>query len=66
MVIPDRFSPVVTRQLLYTGVTRAKKKVILIGNLDIMKAAIRMNTKRHSGIQEYLGKKLESNYLEKK
>ncbi|MCM2283956.1 MAG: AAA family ATPase [Desulfobacula sp.] len=66
MVIPDRFSPVVTRQLLYTGVTRAKKKVILIGNLDIMKAAIRMNTKRHSGIQEYLGKKIESNYLENK
>ncbi len=66
MIIPDRFSPVVTRQLLYTGVTRAKKKVILIGNLDIMKAAIRMNTKRHSGIQESLGKKLESKYLEKK
>ncbi len=66
MVIPDRFSPVVTHQLLYTGVTRARKKVILIGNLDIMKAAIRMNTKRHSGIQECLGKKLESNYLEKK
>ncbi len=58
MIIPDRFSPVVTRQLLYTGVTRAKKKVILIGNLDIMKAAIRMNVKRHSGIKEYLGKKL--------
>jgi exodeoxyribonuclease V alpha subunit len=66
MVIPDRFSPVVTRQLLYTGVTRAKKKVILIGNLDIMKAAIRMNTKRHSGIHESLGKKIESKYLEKK
>jgi exodeoxyribonuclease V alpha subunit len=66
MVIPDRFSPVVTRQLLYTGVTRAKKKVILIGNLDIMKAAIRMNTIRHSGIKECLGKKLESKYLEKK
>lgn len=66
IVIPDRFSPVVTRQLLYTGVTRAKKKVILIGNLDIMKAAIRMNTKRHSGIQDCLGKKLESEYLEKK
>jgi exodeoxyribonuclease V alpha subunit len=66
MIIPDRLSPVVTRQLLYTGVTRAKKKVLLIGDLDIMKAAIRMNTKRHSGIQEYLGKKLESKYLEKK
>ncbi len=66
MVIPDRFSPVVTHQLLYTGVTRARKKVILIGNLDIMKAAIRMNTKRHSGIKECLEKKLESKYLEKK
>ncbi len=58
MVIPDRFSPVVTRQLLYTGMTRARKKVILIGNLDIMKAAIRMNVKRYSGIEPYLDKKI--------
>nr|NJM01628.1 ATP-binding domain-containing protein [Desulfobacula sp.] len=26
LIIPDRFSPIMTRQLLYTGVTRAKKK----------------------------------------
>lgn len=58
MIIPDRFSPVVTRQLLYTGVTRARKKVILIGNLNIMKAAIQMNAKRHSGIERYLNEKL--------
>lgn len=58
MVIPDKYSPVVTKQLLYTGVTRARKKVILIGNLDIMKAAIRLNVKRYSGLEEYLKIKL--------
>jgi exodeoxyribonuclease V alpha subunit len=58
MVIPDKYSPVVTKQLLYTGVTRARKKVILIGNLDVMKAAIRLNVKRDSGLEEYLKIKL--------
>jgi len=58
MFIPSRFSPVVTKQLLYTGVTRARKKVIIIGNLDIMKAAISVNVKRHSGVEEYLGKQI--------
>ncbi len=58
MVIPNRFSPVVTKQLLYTGVTRARKKVILFGDLDVLKAAIRMNVKRYSGIEESLEKNL--------
>lgn len=58
MIIPDRFSPVVTRQLLYTGVTRARKKVILLGDLEMLKTAISMDIKRHSGVAEHLENKL--------
>ena len=50
IIIPDKFSPVVTRELLYTGVTRARKKVILVSNRAIIKNAIAFNVKRYSGI----------------
>ncbi len=50
MILPDRISPVVTRQLLYTGITRAKTKVIIVGNIDIIKNAINLSVKRNSGL----------------
>jgi exodeoxyribonuclease V alpha subunit len=58
IILPDRLSPVVTRQLLYTGVTRAKEKVIIIGNLNIIKQAIGLSVKRNSGLTQYLDKRL--------
>ncbi|MBT3387127.1 MAG: AAA family ATPase [Desulfobacula sp.] len=50
MILPDKISPVVTRQLLYTGITRAKTKVIIVGNIDIIKKAINLSVKRNSGL----------------
>jgi exodeoxyribonuclease V alpha subunit len=50
IVIPDRLSPVLTRQLLYTGVTRAKKRVIIAGRLDILKQAVTASVNRRSGL----------------
>ncbi|RLC02179.1 MAG: exodeoxyribonuclease V subunit alpha, partial [Deltaproteobacteria bacterium] len=58
IVIPSQMSPVVTRQLLYTGVTRAKKRVIIVGNLEIIKAAMKMSVKRNSGITKLLEKEI--------
>lgn len=54
MIIPDRVSPVVTRQLLYTAITRAKKKVIILGDLKIIKTAMSVDLKRNSGITKCL------------
>ncbi len=50
IIIPDYLSPVMTRQLIYTGVTRAKQKVILAGRLDIIKQAVSLSVKRTSGL----------------
>ncbi len=58
LVIPDRLSPVVTRQLLYTGVTRAKDRVIILGQMAVIKAALAQDTTRHSGIASRLEKTL--------
>ncbi len=58
VILPDRLSPVITRQLLYTGVTRAKNKVIIIGDLNIIKKAMESSVTRHSGLTEYLDTQL--------
>ncbi|MCG8638738.1 MAG: exodeoxyribonuclease V subunit alpha [Desulfobacterales bacterium] len=56
ILIPDRLSPVLTRQLLYTGVTRARKKVIIAGNLEIIKSAVAVSVSRTSGLTRGLDK----------
>ena len=60
IILPDKLSSVVTRQLLYTGVTRAKAKVIVVGDLNIIKKAISLSVERNSGMTEYLTHKIKS------
>ncbi len=54
LVLPDRESPVLTRELLYTGITRARKSVELWSDAEIFAAAIRCKISRQSGLQEAL------------
>jgi len=61
IVLPDKLSPVMTRQLLYTGVTRAKQKVIIAGNISILKKAISVSIKRNSGLAVQLDNKIFNN-----
>ncbi len=63
IILPDMLSPVLTRQLLYTGVTRAKEKVIIMGDLKIIKKAMGISVKRNSGLTEYLDNALQNAYL---
>jgi exodeoxyribonuclease V alpha subunit len=50
LVLPGKPLPVVTRELLYTGITRAKQCVQLITGTDVLKAGIASPTRRHSGL----------------
>ena len=61
IIVPDKLSPVMTRQLLYTGVTRAKTKIIIVGNIDIIKKAINLSVKRNSGLSMCLEKEITDN-----
>jgi len=58
MILPDKISPVVTRQLLYTGITRAKTKVIIAGDINIIKKAVNFSVKRNSGLTMCLEKEI--------
>ncbi len=46
MCIPPERSPIMTRELIYTGLTRAKKHAILVGNLDVLSASILAQVER--------------------
>ena len=63
IIVPDKLSPVMTRQLLYTGVTRAKTRVIIAGDIHIIKKAIRVSIKRNSGLSTSLEKKIRERNL---
>ncbi len=60
LVLPERRSPVVTRELLYTAVTRARQKVTIIGGRDVIAEAIRTPVERASGLREALKTRLKS------
>lgn len=50
LVLPDAASAVLTRELLYTGVTRARRWFSLMGSGERVAAAIEQSTRRHSGL----------------
>lgn len=53
MVIPPSAPVLLTRNLLYTGITRAKKLLIVIGSEKIMKFMIQNvdSKKRNTGLE---------------
>lgn len=54
LVLPDSYSPLLTRELLYTAVTRAKQKLTLFANKNSITLAVRQPTERRSGLAERL------------
>ncbi|OOG40627.1 exodeoxyribonuclease V subunit alpha [Rhodanobacter sp. C05] len=54
LVLPTETSNVLTRELLYTGITRARRWFSLIGSEAIVDLATRQRTRRYSGLAERL------------
>lgn len=54
VVLPERASRIVTRELLYTAVTRASDRVTLVGSREVIEAAIRKPIRRASGLEHRL------------
>lgn len=54
MILPDKPSPVLTRELVYTGLTRARARVELWSNPPILQTAIANLLKRESGLRDLL------------
>jgi len=55
LVLPPEPSPVLSRELVYTGVTRARRRVTVAATPDVLRAALAARVERDSGLAERLG-----------
>ena len=54
LILPDQDYPVLTRELLYTGITRAKNHISIWGKEEIIKTTILRKINRNSGLKDAL------------
>jgi exodeoxyribonuclease V alpha subunit len=54
VILPTRDSALLTRELLYTAVTRARRHVRVIGTIDAIVAAVDREVQRASGLRRPL------------
>lgn len=54
LLFPGTDSPVLTRELIYTGITRAREKVDIWGSEEVFVSAVSRRTDRQSGLREAL------------
>jgi exodeoxyribonuclease V alpha subunit len=57
VILPDEDLPLLTRELLYTAMTRARRSVLLIGDPDLLARAVSRTVERFSGVAERLKKR---------
>jgi len=55
VVLPDPRSPILTRELLYTAVTRARGELIVVASEEAIRAAVVRPVARASGLRRLLG-----------
>ena len=53
-LLPDPDSPILTRELLYTAVTRARRRLLLAGSEAAVRAAVTRPVARASGLRRWL------------
>lgn len=54
LVLPDDAPAVLTRELLYTGITRARRWLTLVGTQAAVEHTLAQRTRRYSGLAERL------------
>ncbi|WP_129785277.1 exodeoxyribonuclease V subunit alpha [Promicromonospora panici] len=55
VLLPDEASPLLTRELFYTAVTRARRRVRVVGTPEAVRAAVLRRARRASGLAVRLG-----------
>lgn len=54
LILPEPGSPLLTRELLYTAITRAEHRVTLIGSVEALVEAVHRPAQRASGLRDRL------------
>lgn len=54
VIMPNKDIPMLTREILYTAVSRARRSVTIIGSKDVIQAGLSRRVERYSGVREQL------------
>ncbi|MCJ7617671.1 MAG: ATP-binding domain-containing protein, partial [Desulfobacterales bacterium] len=54
LVLPDKDYPVLSRELIYTGITRASQSVTILGKEEVLRTSISRVIERKSGLHDSL------------
>ena len=54
LILPEKASPILSRELVYTGVTRAQDSLQVWGSREVLSAAIERSARRPTGLAERL------------
>jgi exodeoxyribonuclease V alpha subunit len=54
LLLPDRASPVLSRELIYTGLTRVRSRIDVWADAGVLSAAIETKIERSSGLYDAL------------
>ena len=54
VILPEQSSPLLTRELIYTAITRARFNVTILANDEVLRSAIARRRQRRSGLREHL------------
>ena len=54
LVLPEKDTPLLTRELLYTGITRARRKLSILASESVIRSAVSRQIKRASGLRDAL------------
>ena len=52
IALPPTMNPVLSKELLYTAITRARKKVIMVTEKTVFQQTIQKKTERYGGLEE--------------
>lgn len=55
LILPERDLPLLTREVVYTGVSRARQSAVIVGSEQLLRTAILRKIERYSGLSERLG-----------
>ncbi|MDT8427026.1 MAG: exodeoxyribonuclease V subunit alpha [Methyloprofundus sp.] len=56
LVLPEVINPILTKELIYTGITRAKKTLKMVTNKDVFLQTIQRKVERFSGLAQRIKK----------
>jgi exodeoxyribonuclease V alpha subunit len=54
LVLPDVDVPLLTRELVYTAMTRARRSVLVVGSAHLLARAVQRTASRYTGVAEKL------------